>query len=266
MIKKKAIPALKAFLDEKVALYNQADFISLDPISIPHVFTKQQDIEIAGFFAATLAWGQRVTIINKCKVLFEMMDNAPHDFIINHKESDLKLFLDFKHRTFKATDTLYFIDFLQRFYQQHSSLEEAFVVKELEPDVRYMEQSLKQFHNRFFDHANAPHRTRKHVATPVRKSACKRINMFLRWMVRKDDTGVDFGLWKNIPTSELIIPCDVHVERVSRALGLIDRTKADWRTATELTDTLSLLDPEDPVKYDFALFGLGVMEGFGKVS
>ncbi|MFT6966489.1 MAG: hypothetical protein ACJAT1_001705 [Marivirga sp.] len=266
MIKKTAIPELKAFLDEKFALYNQTDFISLDPISIPHAFTKQQDIEIAGFFAATLAWGQRVTIINKCKVLFDMMDNAPHDFIINHKESDLKPFLDFKHRTFNATDTLYFIDFFQRFYQQHNSLEEAFVVEELKPGERYMEQSLKQFHSHFFDHTNAPQRTRKHVATPIRKSACKRINMFLRWMVRDDNAGVDFGLWKKIAASDLICPCDVHVERVSRALGLIDRTKADWRTATELTDTLSLLDAEDPVKYDFALFGLGVMEGFGKVS
>lgn len=264
MIKKKALLELKGFLDEKVALYNQPSFIALDPVSIPHFFSKQQDIEIAGFFAAILAWGQRVTIINKCKALFEMMDNAPYDFIMNHEESDLKPFLDFKHRTFNATDTLYFIDFFHRFYQTHQSLEEAFIVKNIGKEELYMESSLKQFHEHFFNHPDAPQRTKKHIATPARKSACKRINMFLRWMVRQDDEGVDFGIWKNISPSALICPCDVHVERVSRALGLIDRTKADWQTATELTTSLSLLDPHDPVKYDFALFGLGVMEGFGK--
>jgi len=266
MIKQSAdFKELQSFLDEKVALYNNPSFIELDPISIPHQYTLKQDVEIAGFIAAVLAWGQRITIINKCNELFQLMDNAPYDFIINHQESDLQRFLHFKHRTFNATDTLYFIHFFRQFYTTHHSLEAAFIVNEELDDALYMEKSLVQFQQKFFDDPDAPERTRKHIATPARKSACKRINMFLRWMVRKDDKGVDFGLWEQIKPSQLICPCDVHVERVSRALGLIDRTKADWQTATELTATLRQLDPQDPVKYDFALFGLGVMEGFGKV-
>lgn len=263
---RRKILALQDFLNEKVTLYNQPDFIGLDPITIPHAYSKKQDIEIAGFFAAILAWGQRITIINKCRELFQFMDDAPYDFIMNHQESDLKVFLPFKHRTFNATDALYFIHFFHQFYQQHNSLEEAFIVKDEENPEYYMEKSLTAFHQLFFNDPLAPHRTKKHIATPIRKSACKRINMFLRWMVRKDDQGVDFGIWKNISPRVLICPCDVHVERVSRELGLIERTKADWQTATELTATLRMLDAEDPVKYDFALFGLGVMEGFGKLS
>lgn len=248
---------LKDFLDEKYWQYNRPAFIEDDPISIPHQYQSLQDIEIAGFWAAVLAWGQRKTIINKCKELFLLMDNAPSDFVVNHQESDLKAFLHFKHRTFNATDTLYFLKFFQTFYQKHSSLEEAFMTSDHD-----MEKGLVNFHNLFFSLEDYPERTRKHIATPERKSACKRINMFLRWMVRKDSQGVDFGVWRNIKPAQLICPCDLHVDRVARKLGLITRKQTDWLTAKELTANLRLLDPEDPVKYDFALFGLGIYENF----
>ncbi len=252
---------LRSFLEEKVEEYNQPGFIENDPISIPHQYSKKQDIEITGFWAATLAWGQRITIINKCNELFEMMGNAPHDFILNHSENDLKPLLGFKHRTFNATDTLYFIAFLKSFYSEHSSLEEAFV-----PDTKFgqdaVEKGLSHFHRSFFQLPDAPERTTKHIATPERKSACKRLNMFLRWMVRDDGKGVDFGIWKKIKPSQLICPCDLHVDRVARKLGLIKRKQTDWQTAIELTNSLREFDSEDPVKYDFALFGLGVAEKF----
>ncbi|MDW3210994.1 MAG: TIGR02757 family protein [Reichenbachiella sp.] len=249
---------LKSFLDEKVELYNQPSFIPDDPISIPHQFSKKQDIEISGLFAATLAWGQRKTIINKCNELMKMMDHAPHDFILNHSENDLKQFLNFKHRTFNPTDTLFFIDFLKSHFQKHNSLETAFT-NGMKGD---MEVYLTNFHNGLFEHPDAPDRTRKHVATPVRKSACKRLNMYLRWMVRQDNKGVDFGIWDAIKPSQLICPLDVHVERVAKRLDLLQRKQTDWRAAVELSDNLRELDPQDPVKYDFALFGIGVMEKF----
>lgn len=252
---------LKTFLDQKVEEYNNPGFIIHDPVSIPHLFTKKQDIEIAGFWAAILAWGQRVTIINKCKELFALMDNAPHQFIIEHEESDLKRFLNFKHRTFNATDTLYFIEFFKWYYSQHDSLEDAFLTG-MSADDHTIEQGLVHFHHSFFSLPDHSQRTRKHIATPERKSACKRINMFLRWMVRKDDCGVDFGLWSKIDPAQLICPCDLHVDRVARKLGLIKRKQTDWQTATELTGRLKEFDPADPVKYDFALFGLGIEEKF----
>ncbi len=250
---------LEDFLNSKVGQYNRPDFIKNDPIVIPHGFKLEQDIEIAGFWAAILAWGQRVTIINKCNELFLAMDNAPYDFVLNHKESDLKKFTSFKHRTFNATDTLYFIDFFKNYYTQHKSLETAFL---FDSDDENVENGLVNFHNTFFDSPIAPARTKKHVATPERKSACKRINMFLRWMVRDDNKGVDFGLWKNIKPAQLICPCDLHVDRVARKLGLITRKQTDWRTAVELTENLKKFDANDPVKYDFALFGLGIEEKF----
>ena len=252
---------LKGFLDEKVQQYNQPGFIPNDPISIPHRFSKKEDIEISGFFAAILAWGQRKTIINKCLELFQFMDGAPHDFLMHHQEQDLKRFLDFKHRTFNATDTLYFIEFLSWFYQRHESLEEAFLLGQT-GTVHAMETMLTKFHSYFFSLPEAPSRTKKHIATPARKAACKRINMFLRWMVRSDDRGVDFGIWKKIQPAQLICPCDLHVDRVGRKLGLITRKQTDWLTAVELTERLRELDPLDPVKYDFALFGLGIEEKF----
>ena len=252
---------LKGFLDEKVEKYNQSGFITLDPISIPHRFSKKEDIEITGFFAAILAWGQRKTIINKCIELFEMMDNSPHDFLIHHQETDLKRFLNFKHRTFNEVDTLYFIHFLSWYYQTYPSLEDAFLVGQTgSQDAMY--KILIEFHAFFFSLVDAPTRTQKHIATPERKSACKRINMYLRWMVRSDQKGVDFGLWKKISPSQLICPCDLHVDRVGRKLGLITRKQTDWLTAIELTQKLREFDPQDPVKYDFALFGLGVEEKF----
>lgn len=244
-------------LEAKVAQYNQPNFIPNDPISIPHQFSKLQDIEIMGFWAAVLAWGQRKTIINKCQELIQLMDSAPYDFVRNHTESDLKRFLNFKHRTFNATDTLYFLHFFKHFYQHHHSLEEAFV-QALPVEAPHVEKGLAGFHELFFSLEDFPERTRKHIATPVRKSSCKRLNMFLRWMVRKDDKGVDFGLWNALKPSQLICPCDVHVDRVARKLGLIQRPTTDWQTALELTENLKQLDPNDPVKYDFALFGLGV--------
>jgi len=249
---------LKAFLDSKVAQYNQADFIENDPIQIPHQFTKLQDIEIMGFWTAVLAWGQRKTIINKCKELVVLMDSAPHDFIMNHQEKDREKFLAFKHRTFQATDTLYFLEFFQHYYRQHSSLETAFA-KHLTTDDEHVGNALIGFHENFFDLPNAPHRTKKHIATPKRKSSCKRLNMFLRWMVRQDNKGVDFGLWKTIKPAQLLMPLDVHVDKVARKLNLIQRKQTDWRTVLELTTALRAYDPIDPVKYDFALFGMGVV-------
>ncbi len=252
---------IKIFLDQKVSDYNQHNFIELDPVSVPHRFSKKQDIEISGFFAATLAWGQRKTIINKCLELMALMDNSPHDFILHHSESDLKTFLNFKHRTFNDIDTLYFIHFFSWYYQKHESLEDAFTIG-WTPDKDIAETLLVNFHDYFFQLPYAPNRTKKHVATPKRNSACKRLNMFLRWMVRQDTNGVDFGIWQTIKPYQLICPCDLHVDRVARKLGLITRKQTDWQTAKELTEKLRGFDPQDPVKYDFALFGLGIEEKF----
>ena len=245
--------ALKRYLNKQVKRINKADFVLDDPISIPKAYSHKQDIEITAFWTSMLAWGQRVTIINKSKELFALMGNTPHDFILNHKEKDRKRFADFKHRTFQYTDTLYFLDFLQRFYRSHESLEEAFV------GHRDMKDNFIAFHELFFDAEHAPQRTRKHLATPARKSTCKRLNMFMRWMVRKDASAVDFGLWQQLKPAQLMIPLDVHVERVARHLGLLTRKQRDWQAVEELTSNLRELDAKDPVKYDFALFGLGVI-------
>jgi uncharacterized protein (TIGR02757 family) len=261
------ITDIKAFLDSKVIQYNRPDFIKNDPVGIPHLFTKQQDIEIMGFWAATLAWGQRVTIINKCRELIALMDGAPYDFIINHEEPDLKRLLHFKHRTFNDIDTLYFIAFFRYHYSNHKSLESAFLPSNLLKEeyldnAEPIEKYLNHFRQYFFSLPDYPHRTKKHVSSPSQKSTCKRLNMFLRWMVRKDDNGVDFGIWNHIKPSELIIPCDLHVDRVARKLNLLTRKQTDWQTAVELTRKLREFDPIDPVKYDFALFGLGIEEKF----
>jgi len=252
---------IKDFLDEKVGLYNRPNFIELDPISIPHRFTKKQDIEIAGFFAAILAWGQRKTILNKCNELLGCMDNSPHDFMVNHTDGDLKAVLGFKHRTFNDIDALYFIHFLSWFYRHQDSLEKAFLIGQTGA-IDSMESMLIQFQRHFFSLEDAPGRTKKHISSPATRSACKRINMYLRWMVRQDEQGVDFGIWKQISPAQLICPCDLHVDRVGRKLGLITRKQTDWGTAVELTQVLRSFDPLDPVKYDFALFGLGVEEKF----
>lgn len=250
---------LKEFLDKKVEEYNEPSFIAPDPISIPHRFTQKEDIEIAGFFAAIFAWGGRTTIINKARELMELMDNAPYNFIRHHSEEDRRRFLGFKHRTFNATDLLYFIEFFQHHYRTHSSLEEAFLV---DGSFTSVEASLNHFHAYFFSLPSAPPRTGKHIAAPFKGSSCKRLNMFLRWMVRRDNKGVDFGLWRNIPPRALICPIDVHVARVAKKLGLLQRNAVDWLAALELTHQLRQFDEDDPVKYDFALFGLGVGEKF----
>ena len=248
------VAELRELLDERVAHYNRPAFIPNDPISIPHRFRLPQDIEIAGFFAAILAWGQRTTIINSCTRLLQAMDDAPHQFVLHHTAADLKPFRKFVHRTFNGTDAAYLIDFLGAHYRQHPSLEPLLTP----PPGEGMAVALTRFHHAVFALPGAPARTRKHIATPARHSACKRLNMFLRWMVRHDHCGVDFGLWKNISPAQLICPLDVHVERVARQLRLVRRKSVEWATAEELTANLRLLDPHDPVKYDFALFGLGV--------
>ena len=254
-------PAIKQLLDQKVKQYNHIDFIEKDPISIPHLFTKQQDIEIAAFFAAIFAWGNRTTIIQKSKELLERMDNAPFEFCTQHQAKDLKKLGGFAHRTFKDTDLLYCIAFFKQHYTTQKSLETAFFIDQQSgKKIKTVEAGLVHFKNYFFSLEDAPDRTKKHIASPENGSTCKRLNMFLRWMIRKDQHGVDFGLWKAISPAELIIPIDVHVARVSRAFGLISRPQIDWLTALELTDYCRTLDARDPVKYDFALFSLGVTE------
>ena len=248
-------------LDQKYLEYDHPSFISKDPISVPHQFTLLQDIEISGFFASIFAWGNRTTIINKTNELMQLMDRKPYAFCMEYSEHKLKKLTGFRHRTFNATDLLFFIDFFHFHYTKHKSLETAFTrgMKKGDKDV---ENGLRYFHNYFFSLPDAPERTKKHIATPEKASTCKRLNMFLRWMVRKDNKGVDFGLWEKIHPSQLICPVDLHVARVSRKLGLITRKQTDWLTAIELTENLKILDRNDPVKYDFALFGMGVMEKF----
>ncbi len=250
---------LITFLNSKVDLYNQPSFIKDDPISIPHLFSKKQDKEIAGFFAAIFAWGNRTTIINKSKELLQLMDNDPHAFCLHHSDKDLKKLLGFKHRTFNTTDLLYFISFFKMHYSKHDSLETAFT-KWMNKKDETVEDGLKGFYHYFFSLPDIPERTRKHIASPEKNSSCKRLNMYLRWMVRSDDKGVDIGIWKNISPAQLICPVDVHVARVAKELKLLQRQPVDWQAALELTAFLRTLDKADPVKYDFALFGTGVME------
>ncbi|MFM7222595.1 MAG: TIGR02757 family protein [Bacteroidota bacterium] len=252
---------IRDFLNQKVKEYNQKIFIASDPISIPHRFSKKQDIEIAGFFAAVFAWGNRTTIINKCNELMLLMDNAPYEFITQHKEIELKKFLGFKHRTFNTTDLLHFIRVLRHHYGNDSSseqtLESAFT-KGLHQKDETVENALRSFHDYFFSLEDSPGRTKKHISTPANNSSCKRLNMFLRWMVRRDPSGVDFGIWKGIRSDQLVCPLDIHVQRVAVQLGLITDQKSDWKTAEALTHRLKELDPHDPVKYDIALFSMGV--------
>jgi uncharacterized protein (TIGR02757 family) len=251
--------ALKDLLDDLHDSYNNRSFIQEDPISIPHLFQCLQDREIAGLWTAVLSWGQRKTIIQNAKNLMELMDFAPYDFVRNHSESDRKRFLQFRHRTFQPTDTLYFLDFFQRYYNRNKSLETAFT-RFMNPGDTHVGNAIAGFHTLFFDSHNAPSRTRKHISTPEKKSSCKRLNMFLRWMVRKDSSGIDFGIWRSIRKDQLLIPLDIHVDRVSRRLGLLIRKQTDWKSVLELTQRLKKFDPDDPVKYDYALFGLGVLE------
>jgi len=249
---------IKEWLDQGVVNYNHPSFIETDPISIPHQYSRLQDIEISGFFAAIMAWGQRVTIINKAKELMKLMDNAPFDFIKNHSAKERLRFNSFKHRTLQPDDVIYLVEVLQVYFQKKNSLEDAFA-DYLEKGDGDTFNALAGFHSHLFSHEWVMERTRKHISTPVNKSSCKRLNMYLRWMVRQDDQGVDFGLWKRISPAQLVIPLDVHVGRVARNLGLLTRTNNDWQAAKELTMELKKFDAEDPVKYDFALFGEGIL-------
>ena len=251
---------IKNFLEEKTALYNSAEFIRTDPVSIPHLFSKKEDIEIAGFLAAAIAWGQRPVILKNAKAFLQLMDDSPHAFITGFKSSDLKRFRPFVHRTFNGTDAVYFLKALRNIYKVHGGLEKVFL-SGLQSGDSDLKNSITHCRKIFF---SLPHlqRTEKHFSNPDAGSAAKRINMFLRWMVRKDNSGVDFGIWKSIPPSLLSCPLDVHSGRVARRLGLLKRKQNDWKATEELTASLKSYDAADPVKYDFALFGLGVFERF----
>jgi uncharacterized protein (TIGR02757 family) len=249
---------LRSFLDEKVALYNNPKFIESDPIQIPHSFSLKEDIEIAGFLTATIAWGNRKMIIKNGQKMMDLLGNSPYDFIINHQEHHLETLENFVHRTFNGTDTITFIKGLHHIYKNHSGLESFFSKNQ---EHNSMQKSISEFKKAFFEikHLN---RTQKHISDPLNNSAAKRINMFLRWMVRNDKKGVDFGIWNNIPSSSLSCPLDVHSGNVARKLGLLTRKQNDAKALFELDTNLRKLDAKDPVKYDFALFGLGVFERF----
>jgi uncharacterized protein (TIGR02757 family) len=249
---------LKEFLDEKVILYNNPKFIESDPIQIPHSFTLKEDIEISGFLSATIAWGNRKMIINNAKRLMEIMDNSPYDFIINHQERDLDKLFGFVHRTFNTNDAVCFIKSLQNIYQNHNGLEAIFAKNQ---ETTSLQKSISEAKKVFFE-LEHPKRTTKHFSDPMNGSAAKRINMFLRWMIRQDNCGVDFGIWKTISPSAVSCPLDVHSGNVARKLGLLTRKQNDAKALLELDTNLRRLDPIDPSKYDFALFGLGVFEKF----
>lgn len=249
---------LKSFLDEKVEVYNRPDFIESDPIQIPHLFTQKEDIEIAGFLAATIAWGNRKMIINNAKKMMDLMGNAPYDFIMSHNEDDLERFSTFVHRTFNSQDFVGFIKSLQHIYRNHNGLETVFAQHQ---EANSMQKSISEFKKIFFEINHLP-RTEKHISDPMNGSAAKRINMYLRWMCRQDNKGVDLGIWKSISPSKLSCPLDVHSGNIARKLELLTRKQNDAKALSQLDTNLRLLDPKDPVKYDFALFGLGVFEGF----
>ncbi|MFT7351253.1 MAG: hypothetical protein ACI9XR_000993 [Flavobacterium sp.] len=249
---------LKDFLDEKVIQYNTTNFIESDPVSIPHQFQLKEDIEISGFLAATIAWGNRKMIISNSQKLVNIMGNSPYDFVLSHSETDLDKLDNFVHRTFNSLDAKTFIISLKNIYQNHGGLETAFTKNQ---EKGSMQKSISEFKKVFFE---VPHsyRTEKHISDPENNSAAKRINMFLRWMVREDKNGVDFGLWKNISSANLSCPLDVHSGNVARKLKLLNRKQNDAKAVLELDTNLRKLDNLDPVKYDFALFGLGVFEKF----
>lgn len=249
---------LKDFLDSKVEHYNNEKFIESDPIQIPHQFNLKEDIEIAGFLTATIAWGNRKSIITNAKHMMHLLDHAPYDFVINHQETDLEPLLPFVHRTFNGEDFIQFVQSLKHIYMHHNGLESVFS-KYAEKDS--LQNSIHNLKTHFFEIEHLS-RTQKHISDPLKNSAAKRINMFLRWMVRKDQAGVDFGIWNKLSPSQLSCPLDVHSGNVARKLGLLNRKQNDAKALIELDTALREFDPLDPVKYDFALFGLGVFEGF----
>lgn len=252
------ISDLKAFLDEKYIQYNNPEFIQSDPIQVPHLFSKPEDIEIAGFLAATIAWGQRKTIINNALKMMELMDQAPYEFVVHHKPKELKRFSGFVHRTFNSDDLVWVVTALKAIYSNHASLSELF--KPISEELN-LKNGIDRFRNAMLKTAHET-RSKKHVSSPAKGSASKRLIMYLRWMVRHDNTGVDFGIWKNISPALLSCPLDVHSGNVARKLGLLARKQNDWKAVEELDTRLRQLDPTDPAKYDYALFGLGVFEGF----
>ncbi|MFQ3296737.1 MAG: hypothetical protein ACI9JT_001493 [Polaribacter sp.] len=249
---------LKEFLDEKVILYNNPKFIASDPIQIPHFFSKKEDIEIAGFLTAIISWGNRTMIIRNSNKMMELLDNSPHDFILNHQEKDLKSLEGFVHRTFNYIDFQQFIKSLQHIYLHHGGLENALCITD---HSKTYQTTINNFKSLFFE-VEHQQRTQKHISDPLKNSAAKRINMFLRWMVRNDKSGVDFGLWNTHNPAHLSCPLDVHSGNVARKLKLLLRKQNDWKAVAELDENLRKLDATDPVKYDFALFGLGVFEKF----
>jgi uncharacterized protein (TIGR02757 family) len=248
---------IKPLLDQKVAQYNCLDFIDTDPIQIPHRFSQKEDIEIAGFLTATIAWGQRKSIINNANRLMQLMDNAPYDFVCNAQENDLVGLEQFVHRTFNGRDCCFFIESLRNIYRNHNGLEAVFT-KGFQAEGTIF-GALKYFREAFLV---TPHEQRvtKHLSDVTANSSAKRLNMFLRWMVRKDEAGVDFGLWKDIPMSALMLPLDVHTGDVARAYGLLTRKQNDWKAVEEITAILRQFDPHDPIRYDFALFGIGAFD------
>ena len=247
--------SLKDFLDEKVDLYNRSTFIESDPISIPHSFSKKEDIEISAFITALIAWGQRKSIIKNGFYFMQLMQNDPFLFVKDASEKELNSLSKFVHRTFNGIDACELILALREIYQEENGFEKLFSMGE-----NQMERI--EFIHLHFDFLFQNDRTIKHISSPAKGSAAKRINMFLRWMVRQDNRKVDFGIWNSIPMSQLICPLDVHSGNVGRKLGLLNRTQNDWQAAEELTASLRSMDANDPVKYDFALFGLGVFEHF----
>lgn len=265
---------IRDFLETKTREYNQPGFITDDPVSIPHLFSRKEDIEIAGFFAATIAWGQRPVIIRNARSLMERMDMAPYEFVLSASPKDLKKLDSFVHRTFNSTDVRFFVAALRNIYTKHGGMENVFSQKLRAPVSPWLKtpeeissparDAIIHFREVFLT-AKHESRSEKHVANPASGSNAKRINMFLRWMVRRDNAGVDFGLWKNISPSLLCCPLDVHVGNVARALGLLERKQDDWKAVEELTAKLREFDADDPVKYDFALFGTGVFEKIGKM-
>jgi len=249
---------LKEFLEAKVDQYNHPQFLESDPIQIPHRFSKKADIEISAFLTATIAWGNRKSIINNAERMMELLDNSPYDFVLNHTEDDLEKLSGFVHRTFNGVDFNYFIRSLKNIYQNHTGLENVFAQNTTSESTQ---PAISAFKETFFE---LPHQTRttKHVSDPLKGSAAKRINMFLRWMVRDNSTGVDFGIWNSISPALLSCPLDVHSGNVARKLQLLKRRQNDAKALVELDKSLRKLDQKDPVKYDFALFGLGVFEKF----
>lgn len=256
---KKEWTEIHDFLNERYLKYNRSNFIDTDPISIPHRFSKKEDVEIAGFLTATIAWGNRKSIISNALKLMAYMEDSPHDFILNHSKEDLKPFEKFTHRTFNGKDCVFFLQSLKNIYTRHNGLEKAFSssIPHSAEHPFPLKHNIIQFRNLFLEAKHLP-RSEKHISNPAKKSSAKRLCMFLRWMVRQDQKGVDFGIWKSISPADLCLPLDVHTGNVSRSLGLLRRSQNDWQTVEEITSVLRNFDANDPIKYDFALFGIGV--------